>query len=308
MYAAVVQLKWSAEMFSSEAAYMQKLDSILRSISEKVPRGNDVIVVFPEDLGTFLCLMGSSRWILGTDLANAVKRLILKEFFWVVLARLRYKVGWVRGLAIHKSPQVERLHLGTFSSLASKYGFWIISGTACLHESSGNVFNTAHVFNPDGNLVSKQSKVHLIDIESTEGLDLSEAKLERLSVFDICGYRCGIAVCLDCFKDDVINVLSANKLDILIQPSANPGIWDKEQQLDWLNGCWRAVKEKKVARWGLNSMLVGSVVGLEFQGQSSIISANEECLGGYFDLEPRSGFVCVASSSTGEDVLIAELK
>ncbi|WP_324667838.1 nitrilase-related carbon-nitrogen hydrolase [Geochorda subterranea] len=120
--------------------------------------------------------------------------------------------------------------------------------------------------------------------------------------------RLGVAICLDAFQEPVVERLVSAGADILVQPSANPGPWTPEQQLDWRRSAWTAVRRWPQLRWGLNPMMVGELLGLRFEGQSSIVSARRELWrpGGYEALrDEEGGFVAVAPSATQEAVLVA---
>ena len=137
------------------------------------------------------------------------------------------------------------------------------------------MYNTSYLFGPDGLVLGKQTKVHLIDLEQEAALHLDRGETEAISVIETPLGRIGIAICLDSFQDDVADALERGRTDILVQPSANPGPWSPEQQLDWLNSSYkRTVVEGRFA-YGVNPMMTGAIWDLEFFGQSSIVARDD---------------------------------
>ncbi|MBI2874811.1 MAG: hypothetical protein HYY09_06960, partial [Firmicutes bacterium] len=173
------------------------------------------------------------------------------------------------------------------------------------------VYNIAFLFGPDGRLAGWQKKVNLLDLEGPGGLDLSPGTLEELRVIDTSAGRLGTAVCLDAFELPVRRRLLELGARILVQPSANPKAWTAEQQEDWLRGAHNAVRGELSSpdrssapagsrgstaeagkgwdgsngegtltagtgvldrfAYAVNPMMVGSLFGLGFEGQSAVI-------------------------------------
>ncbi|MBX6378972.1 MAG: hypothetical protein IRY95_10575, partial [Clostridia bacterium] len=135
--------------------------------------------------------------------------------------------------------------------------------------------------------------------------------------------RVGIAVCLDAFQEDVLAALQHQGAQILVQPSANPAPWSPEQQVDWLNGAWRAVAGTGRFTYGVNPMMVGPLYELTFAGQSAIVGRSDSETGGgsavppggsgpaqevaYHAVGPRPGFLAVAASPSDEEVLVVRV-
>jgi hypothetical protein len=67
-------------------------------------------------------------------------------------------------------------------------------------------------------------------------------------------------------------------VDTVVQAEANPGRWagnggaNDWQPLDWMGSAWRAVADPTVRfRYAVNPMMVGNLLDLDFDGQSSIL-------------------------------------
>lgn len=333
---AAVQARIDVEVFRSEDTFKAAVDRLMKQAVRSLPEGVPRLVVFPEDFGAGLLLLDSDDALEGaTGLRGAVASLVRQHFTAVTTRRMRHRVGWVRALTLHKAEDVFRVYRRTFAEAARQYDAHILAGTVLLprillsedggaEAEGGDVFNAAYLFGPDGAIIGSQRKSFLIDLEGGEALDLCAAPVEELAVYDTALGRIGIAVCLDGFQEPVVERLQSLGVDIFLQPSANPQPWDEEQQLDWLNGSWKAVVERGLGVYAVNPMLVGQLLDIAFEGQSSIIARDPErvasvaeTLGlagiggdgedegerGYTDLPPSRGFLRVADSATDERVL-----
>ncbi|HLT58886.1 MAG: carbon-nitrogen hydrolase family protein [Limnochordales bacterium] len=324
---ACVQARVTVDDFVTEAAFRSLVDRLMDQAVAAMPAEGPRLVVFPEDFASGCMFVGEAEALRGAHtLRAAVEALVKRHLPAVVSRRLRHRVGWVRALALHLAPAVARLYTDTFSTAARKYGAYVLAGTVLLPDlddtgepQGGDVYNTAFFYGPDGRLIGTQRKAFLIDLEGPQGLDLSSGAVEALTAWDTELGRVGVAICFDAFQGPVIDRLAALDLDLLLKPSANPGPWSEWQQEDWLNGMWQAVCRRGVARYGVNPMLVGHLLDVSFEGQSSIVqrvpaagesgtgSASGGPLLGYAALPPRPGFVRVARSWTEEEVLVATL-
>ncbi len=320
-YISAVQFRWSPEMYKSRESFYGSLRSVLDRLAEKLPEKREVcLVAFPEDIGTPLVFLDEPESLLRSKtLKAAIGRLIYRNASRVLRCRIRYKVGWIRALALAKAASIGRVYFEVFSDLATEYGIYIVAGSVLLPRfgldsdiskidysfSDGNVYNISFLFGPDGRLIGSQKKVYLVPgLEDKDGFDITGGSLDELEVFDTPLGRIGIAVCLDAFKEDIINKLEEKGAEILIQPSANPEPWTKDQQLDWLNSSWKAVDSSNSLVYSLNPMMTGHLFDLGFEGQSAIFCKNAWNSLGYMDLEARSHFAALARSQLDEEILV----
>lgn len=176
--------------------------------------------------------------------------------------------------------------------------------------AENRVHNTSYFFGPDGKVIGKQDKVFLIDLER-QGLGLDSGDLDSLQVFDTPLGRVGIAICFDAFHDEVIDALSRQGAQILVQPSANVGCWSADQQLDWLRSSYHRTFGEGRFEYAINPMMTGPLWSLSFFGQSSIVARAPHGLEegkiqgwGYKDLGPAEGFIRVAASDCDEEILV----
>lgn len=326
----------------SEATFGALVERLMERAVANMPDGVPRLVVFPEDFAAGLLLMDSGDALEGaTGLRGGVASLVRQNFTAVMAQRMRHRVGWVRALTLLKAEGVFQVYRRVFADAARRYDAHILAGTVLLPEielnddggaepKGGDVFNVAYLFGPDGDIIGRQRKVFLIELEGEEALDLCPAPVDDLVVYDTALGRIGIAVCLDGFQEPVVERLKALGVDIFLQPSANPQPWTEPQQADWLNGSWKAVVEQGIAVYAINPMLVGQLLDIEFEGQSSIIARDPEAVAeaaaeiavengaggsgstdstdsadlfGYADLPPSKGFLRVAETATDEEVL-----
>ncbi|HEY8498066.1 MAG TPA: nitrilase-related carbon-nitrogen hydrolase [Limnochordales bacterium] len=310
LHLACVQQELRAEDYGSEAAFQARLERWMTAIRRRVGPGEPLLVAFPEDVGTFMVFFGHGDILRSArSLPEAISALIRRHRAEVLWRRLRCRAGWVRALALALGDQVRQAYRRLFSEAARRYRAFVVAGSAVLPAPYRpcETANLCYVFGPNGELLGWQPKTHLTPIEGPAQLDIAPAPLEELRVIPTSIGRLGVAICLDAFQEPVLERLTAAGADILVQPSANPGPWTPEQQADWKRSAWTAVRRWPQLRWGLNPMMVGELLGLRFEGQSSIVTARSELWqpGGYEALGEEGGFVAVAPSATQEALLVA---
>jgi len=321
---ACIQAKVSLDDYLTVERFQSLVDRLMRQAAAVMPDDVPRLVVFPEDFASG-CIFAGEADVLpqGGGLRAAVAALVRRHFAGVMTQRLKHRVGWVRALALHRAATVAEIYFDTFAAAARRYGTYVLGGTVLLprlddkrQPQGSDVYNTAYLFGPDGKVIGAQRKAFLIELEGPEGLDLATGSVEELTAWDTELGRIAVAVCFDAFQEPVIERLAALNPDILLQPSANPQPWNDWQQEDWLRGSWHAVCQRGIARYGVNPMLVGSLLDISFEGQSAILDrelarTQAEPLPaqapGYAALAPRPGFVQVAGSWTEEEVLVVTL-
>lgn len=319
-----VQMHWDMKDYESPQVFENKISSLMEQVREAIGWDEDVLVVFPEDVGTPLFFTSSYQYVKDVKtLQDAVKCLVKKDLLKVLYYKARYQVGWIRALALAKSIDIAKIYLDVFSRMAKSFRVTLVAGSVLLPEfewnkdiektvykiPNGNVYNVAFLFDKEGNLMGTQKKTHLVPgLEDREGFDLVEGKIEDLKVFDTPFGKLGIAVCLDCFKEPVVKALADRGANILIQPSANCKVWDKEEQLGWMEGCKKAMDTTKTFTYAINPMMTGCLFDLCFEGQSSIMcNLSSETKPGYKDLGETTGFVKLAKSPTQEEIIMVSI-
>ena len=288
---ACVQMKLRAEDYRTEESFAARIMGIMERIRVEAGEGR-LLVAFPEHIGTFCILSNAPErvWAKGS-FAQASKALLLHHGAAVLHQMVVHRVSPVRALLLARSQELERIYLSPFVAAARKYEAWIVAGSAALRwGQTSRVFNTAPVITPTGQVIYRQHKVNLVDMEQKGGLDLEPAPLNYVSAVQSPFGPLGVAVCLDAFHPEVRQRLQGLGAKVFIQPSANNHPWDDWQQQDWLRSSFAAVAENKEFELAVNPMLVGRLWDIEFQGQSSIID--------------QTGHVVQAQSATEEEILI----
>ncbi len=318
-----VQTALRLEDYWTQEAFAARLASIMDDVHGQITDGIPTLVVFPEDIGLSLVLQGMENQLQRvSSMADGIQKVTKAHLVPAFWQRFRSRLSWVPALFLHRHRLIANAYFSTFSQLAKGHGVYILAGSAILPPYAINggevhwqrplkaaVHNSAYLFGPDGSVIGRQDKVHLIDLEQAAALDLTPGRLDDLQVFETHLGRLGTAICLDAFQDDVVTTLDHRGAQILLQPSANPGPWDRIQQEDWLNSSHRQVCQRGLFTYGVNPMLHGSLWDVSFFGQSSIVgsSAVPTTAGGYSDTPPVSGFIRTAASDRQPEILVARL-
>ena len=320
-----VQMKWSADDYRTRETFQNKVRSLVAECRAKAGAG-DLLVVFPEDVGTPLMLLDAPDWVFRTgSLQTAITRLTLCHFPKVLKAKLQFGTGWVRSLALARASIAAKAYFETFSDLAAEFGVYLVAGSILLPDlvkvpkvidkrktrydfMEPNVYNMTYLFDPHGNIMGSQKKVYLVPgLEDEKGFDIVNGSLSDLKVFDSPFGKLGIAICLDSFQEDVVKALANQGAEILIQPSANSKTWDKDEQEGWMKSAWTAIDTMDFS-YAINPMMTGCLFDLCFEGQSSILKKGfmEKKLG-YDDLPLAAYFLKLAESGNCEEVMIVPM-
>lgn len=108
---------------------------------------------------------------------------------------------------------------------ARKHGIYLHGGS--YHEvEPGNprVKNTALVFNPDGDVIARYSKIHMFDVVldgvATYEESATVAPGEEIVTFDLDGFRVGLAICYDLRFPELFRILALRGADVIVLPAA----------------------------------------------------------------------------------------
>ncbi|GGK25518.1 hypothetical protein GCM10010965_17770 [Caldalkalibacillus thermarum] len=193
---------------------------------------------------------------------------LFPEFFTTQLMSIRDKEH-PQGYSIQELAQFTDDYLELFTSLATEHGLYIIGGTHVV-ERQGKLYNTAHLFDPDGR-VATQAKLHLTPTEEenwklTPGEDLQVFQTEK-----------GVVAMLTCYDiefPEVVRMVRAKGANVIFCPSCT----------DDQHGFYR-VRYTSHARavenqvYVVNTGTVGSLPTVDFMranyGQAAIITPND---------------------------------
>jgi len=314
-----IQMQLRPEDYRSPQSFERKVSSLMAQLAPHLRDGLPTLVAWPEDVGLMLVLQG--MWDELRDARSsreALSRAVRAHLLPALAHRLFHGLRWPASLIRHRWRVMAETYLDTFSRAARTYGVYIAAGSIPLPaiDLGGHgarvvdhrIYNTAYLFDPSGDIVGTQRKVHLIDLEGPQMLGLTPSPSGEIRAYSTELGTLGLAICLDAFQEDVIRALAAQGTQILVQPSANPAPWSRPQQEDWLNGSYRAVQIRRVCRYAVNPMMTGRLWEIAFYGQSSIITSEPTPPArGYRDLGPMVGFLQVASSDSDEEILVARV-
>lgn len=147
-----------------------------------------------------------------------------------------------------------------------------------------DVFNTAFVYSPAGELLGNVSKHHLTPVEVSL-LQLTPANISANRVIPTpIGALC-VSICWDTFFKDVVGYLDKQGCQLLAHPSYNDGMWASWlssgsgnsssvwQPLDWTRGPFAALQldESQHISVVANAMVTGNLFDMVVDGQSVIV-------------------------------------
>ena len=271
-----------------------------RQVEAAMEHGPDLIV-FPEDIGLPLIALGDLDALAQAEsMQSAVMALLARHAEAVGAMIAEHGVSPMRALWLVKDPVISETYRETFSALARDHAVHIVAGSTpmVLPGREADSFNTACIFDPEGEMHVVGTKVNLIPLERDEGLDLSPGSLDDYVVFEMAGAVVGTIICADGWVPEIAQALVDQGAQILVQVSANPEVWSEGTREGWKDSLFTRVQDLGV--YGICVMGVGDLLGVPFQGQSSVVAPREWT-------EDQSGFVAETVSATGEEILVIEL-
>lgn len=130
------------------------------------------------------------------------------------------------------------------------------------------IYNTAHVYAPNGTLVASRDKVHLTVSES-KLLDLTPGKLDDNQI--IRPYNLCLATCLDAQNGTILLQPSMNQHMSAVNVSSST--W---QPVDWANAPLGLFSKTHNIRFSINPMITGNLFDdMIVDEQSTFIKRNE---------------------------------
>jgi len=139
--------------------------------------------------------------------------LILPEYFYYVVPR-------------KEADQVQAYPnevIAEFSRRAKKNSSYIISGTVANRRGDGNVYNTALLFDRNGEIAGDYSKIHMFDaLNAMGGTNESDtvARGDKLLVYEADFGRIGVEVCYDIRFPELARTMALKGVQYLFVPAA----------------------------------------------------------------------------------------
>ncbi|CAH1402303.1 unnamed protein product [Nezara viridula] len=109
-------------------------------------------------------------------------------------------------------------------SKAAKENEVFLVGGSIPEKDNGKLFNTCTIWNPQGSLVGKYSKIHLFDIDIPGGVTFKESDSlspgKNISVIDVGACKIGIGICYDLRFHELATIYKDLGVDLLLYPGA----------------------------------------------------------------------------------------
>lgn len=292
--------------YVSSDAFFQKMDDLCKKALACRPEGNTpTVLVFPEDLATFLALLGCGNLVVNAKtLAEAFGKIGLHFFPSLAGRMVRY-----RTLSLHKAffllqaPSVWKVWYDTFRALAIRYGVWIVAGSALLPENSlgydtplflarnHHIYNLSITFDPAGRVSNVTRKVNLVPTQE-DVLSLSPGSLADWTGFLVEGIPFANCICYDAFRVphtsgepgfcNLLQEADERGVKVVVQPSANPWPWNepwvfaKGERVPLRSGQWQSegaasgLAQCRNVDVVVNSHLLAQFLDLHFDGVSAV--------------------------------------
>jgi hypothetical protein len=271
-----VQMKADTGSYRNLSTFRKTMDALIGEAAKRKAATCPTLVALPEDTGLGLIFLGQMDTVKGATTIREAGDLLGRKMAAQVMGNvMAHNVSPTRALLLAANDGwLRAAYYDTFSALARKYGVYLAAGSAPLSKpGSADVHNVAILFGPDGEVLNETSKVHLIELEGAAGLDLTPGRIEDLKVAATPFGKVGTAVCWDGFHDDVLDALTHQGAEFILQPSYNPGPWTKDEEANWGTGLWTRLKTRPGVKAGVNPMMVGGLWDVICEGQSNIVGA-----------------------------------
>src|SRR5690348_12436021 len=114
--------------------------------------------------------------------------------------------------------------LQAFSDLAREQKVWLLLGSLGVLAGDGRIFNRGYVIDPRGSVTARYNKIHMFDVELTQGAPLRESATiapgERAVLADIGLCRMGLTICYDLRFPHLYRRLAQAGAELLAVPAA----------------------------------------------------------------------------------------
>jgi len=290
-------------------ARIEALFAKIGEVRERDAHGNfshSALVVFPENIGTFLAVAGDYGLVQdATTVDEAIGRVVRRRLPDLAGVMLRHRVkSPTRAALLMLSRTVWPIYYRTFRDAAHEHDAWVVAGSAVVAPNrygddharyapeGGRVYNLSLTFSPTGHAAGEARKVNLVPTQE-DVLGITPGKLEDLRPVDTEFGRVGTTVCYDGFVEPhtrhepgwcaVGPHYDAEGVTILAQPAANPWPWDEGwvfadpgedilRRDQWRTEGIRAQLAKLPhVRHAVTAQLLGKLLDTHFDGRSEIL-------------------------------------
>lgn len=246
---AAIQMRF--DLMPSAAVYAR---NVARLVGQAVLEGAQ-FVCFPEYTGA--CLVGLLPGI--TRLANDGTGDEPGPNLEQALAAMGITLG---DLLRYVGPAAWRVFDATARTVARRCNVYLMAGTLPAPGPDGKLYNTAHLYGPDGQHIGSQPKLHAYVTEHA-WLDVGQS----LGVFDLPFGRVAMPVCMDYTYWETTRLASLREVDILVNPSA-----DEHGDNRWLQARGTRSRVQEARAYGIQVNIVAPRFGLNWCGRSAVFA------------------------------------
>ncbi|MBZ0253554.1 MAG: hypothetical protein K8I02_09465, partial [Candidatus Methylomirabilis sp.] len=170
-----VQSFMRLEDYATEGAFRAKIESLMRKVDAARERRADggfahpALVVFPENIGTFLAIAGSLDLVKDAKTTDqAIGRVVLRRLPELARTMVRYRLrSPKRAVLVMLSRVVWPVYFRAFRDAARAHDCWVVAGSAVVARNkhglvdapyepeSGRFYNLSLAFSPEGGAVNE---------------------------------------------------------------------------------------------------------------------------------------------------------
>lgn len=118
---------------------------------------------------------------------------------------------------------------------AQAYQMFIVGGSIPERAADGRIFNTSFLFAADGTLAGRHRKIHLFDVELTEGTSFQESAVlaagDTMTLATIGDFTIGVGICYDIRFPELARKMVLAGAELLVYPAVfgpvtGPAHWE----------------------------------------------------------------------------------
>jgi len=269
---------------------IEKYIDMLFGFIDKAVKDNSHLIIFPEynffDLFGLIPGFHFLNQILNRKAVKAKDREKDREEESDLKGNNHFLTTIFKGVAKPVEAGIKRI----FSLLAKEYGLYIYSGSYILKEKE-EIYNAGSLFDPEGNLIGTQKKIHLTDFEVKIGIK----RASKMKLYSLPFGKVVCPICMDATYFETFRIAREIGADMVILPIAN-----LEEYTVWkaLRGIWPRVQESYL--YGLKSSLNGWIAGMHFTGKAGIFAP-------LLMTEKKDGVLSLSPSYEGNHLITANI-
>jgi len=269
---------------------IERYIDLLCDFVDQAAKNNSHLIIFPEynffDLFGLIPGFRCLNQILNKRAVKAKEREKYREEESDLKGNSHFLTTVFKGVA----KPIEAGIKGIVSLLAKEYGIYIYTGSYILKEKE-EIYNAGSLFDPEGNLIGTQKKMHLTDFEVKIGIK----RASKMEVYSLPFGKVVCPICMDATYFETFRIAREIGADMVILPIAN-----LEEYTVWkaLRGIWPRVQESYL--YGIKSSLNGWIAGMHFTGKAGIFAP-------LLMTEKKDGVLSLSPSYEGNHLITANI-